>query len=94
MQYIVTLKKGVIDRVNIVVSNTSSRDIPLSGKASLGQLSLIQSMVPADVKFRENEKGLENHKSTKTDSKKNQRVELKEAASKSKETKSVGAVSH
>ena len=81
---IVTLKKGVTDRVNIVVSNTSSRDIPLPGKASLGQLSLIQSMIPADVKFRENEKGLENHKATKTESKKNQRVELKKTEINSK----------
>ena len=81
---IVTLKKGVIDRVNIKVSNTSSRDVQLLGKTSLGQLSLIQSMVPADVKLRENEKVLKEEKATKTKNKKEHRFGMKKAEINSK----------
>ena len=50
---VMTLKKGIVNRVNLVVSNCSSKDIILAGKTNLGQLSLVQSIIPAGINLKQ-----------------------------------------
>ena len=46
---LVTLKKGS-SRIFVTVSNTSTRDVYLQGPTVLGELSLVQSVIPTEVK--------------------------------------------
>ena len=49
---VMTLKKGIVNRVNLVVSNCSSKDIILTGETHLRQLSLVQSIIPAGINLK------------------------------------------
>ena len=48
-EQLLVIKQGVKSRIDIVVTNRSHRDITLGGRNPLGQLTLISSIVTADV---------------------------------------------
>ena len=47
------VKGGKSSRVNIEVRNTTRHDIKLRGRTVLGRLQLVQSVVPADVRLKD-----------------------------------------
>ena len=47
------VKGGKSSRVDIEVRNTTRHDIKLRGRTVLGRLQLVQSVVPADVRLRD-----------------------------------------
>ena len=51
---LLTVKRGKSSRVEIEVRNTTRHDIQLRGRTVLGRLQLVQSVVPIDVKLKDN----------------------------------------
>ena len=50
---LITLKEGIQRRINVTVSNPTSKVIKLPEKRVIGELKLVSSMVPAGVQFKE-----------------------------------------
>ena len=50
---ITTVKQGNSSRIDIRVTNITEHDIILPGRTTLGQLQMIWSIVPVEVKWRE-----------------------------------------
>jgi hypothetical protein len=51
---ITTVKRGNSSRIDVHVTNTTEHDIILPGRTTLGHLQMIRSIVPVEVKRREN----------------------------------------
>ena len=47
------VERGKSSKVNIEVVNTTSHDIRVKSKTTLGRLSLVQSVTPLEVRLRE-----------------------------------------
>ena len=50
------LKKGSCDHVDIIISNTGTQPIRLKGKTEIGQLNFVKSIIPAQVKPKDESK--------------------------------------